>query len=154
MQFNHQRHRRFLGLAPILADCPVNQHRQKYGVSVLLWDHLLRSYDRIAVLAIVLPIPTSRLSTMITCLPEFTRRWAISAPDTPPPTTATSQRMFFESFLWPAIRFRFRSHTGRPVRRSKLILHSQRHSARFEVRTWHERRSVGSLWNPRPLAEK
>jgi hypothetical protein len=58
---------------------------------------------------------------------------AISAPDTPPPTTATSLRIFFVSFLWPAIRCRFISHTGHPVRRSRLILRSIQQSTSFQA---------------------
>src|SRR5580704_14140556 len=67
-------------------------------------------------------MPTSRPSTMTTRFPKLASLWAIRAPDTPPPTIAISQLMFLVSFLWPATCLRFISHTGRPVRRSKLIL--------------------------------
>jgi hypothetical protein len=50
------------------------------------------------VLAIVLPMPTSRPSTMTTRFPKIARLWAIRAPDTPPPTIATPQLIFLAIF--------------------------------------------------------
>jgi hypothetical protein len=49
------------------------------------------AYWRSAVLAAVLPIATSRLSTRTVSTPSPTRRCATSAPVMPPPMMATSQ---------------------------------------------------------------